>query len=182
MTCRLRVVASTFGPRAATFLAEPLGEELPALEASVASRGERVVFWRFYWGFDGDFDEFDGDFDEFDSDFRWFDGDFDEFDGDFDDLRVILMNLRVILMNLRVIFDDLRMILGDLMVIDFRWLDGDFNDLMVILGGLRLVLMNLMNSVAVSGLINYPLVNIQTTMENHNCSWENSPFSIAILT
>ncbi|CAL1154273.1 unnamed protein product [Cladocopium goreaui] len=32
----LRVVASTFGPRAATFLAEPLGEELPALEASVA--------------------------------------------------------------------------------------------------------------------------------------------------
>eukprot|EP00435_Cladocopium_sp_Y103_P001590 s3007_g1.t1 len=32
----LRVVAWTFGPSAAAFLAEPLGEELPALEASVA--------------------------------------------------------------------------------------------------------------------------------------------------
>jgi len=79
-------VASTFGPRAATFLAEPLGEELPALEASVASRGDfhrdlmvilmnlRVIL---------------------------------------DDLRTILGDLIVILDDLRMILGDLMVILYD---------------------------------------------------------------------
>ena len=43
-------MAPTFGPGAAAFLAEPLGEKLHAVEASVASHGEGgVVRVSFLW-------------------------------------------------------------------------------------------------------------------------------------